>query len=210
MQETVGHISQPGESLQQSPFILTMNIINTITHIMLGGVAFGAIYFANLIIEPNEVKQHIYCCVIGYVILMAQAILAMNPYNSWSNILLHQDKKICHWVMQILGSIIALAGGIIQITNRNIIRHFSTAHGVLGLIAMILTVLSLVGGVFNIYSSRLRLNVTLVRICHMTLGCLVIITAFLALCLAFHIVYRAVMGNANATLLIALTVLSLY
>lgn len=75
---------------------------------------------------------------------------------------------------------------------------------------MALTILSLIGGLFNIYSSRLRLNVTLVRVCHSIMGCMVIITAFMALCFAFNTTYRMFLGKTNAILLISLTVLSLF
>lgn len=45
--------------------IIVMNIINTVTHLVLGAVAILAIAFANSIASSGSLKQHIYLCTIG-------------------------------------------------------------------------------------------------------------------------------------------------
>lgn len=61
---------------------------------------------------------------------MSQAILTFSPNNGWTNSLKYPNKKMVHWVMQVSGSILAIAGSIIRFTNLN--EHMQTAHGILG------------------------------------------------------------------------------
>lgn len=61
---------------------------------------------------------------------MAQAILSLSPHNGWSLKLRFVDKKRAHWILQILGSGLAIAGSFIKILDKNI--HWNTLHGQFG------------------------------------------------------------------------------
>lgn len=50
---------------QTSTFIVVINIVNTLTHLVLGAVALSAIIFANQFSLTTSLKQHIYLCVTG-------------------------------------------------------------------------------------------------------------------------------------------------
>lgn len=63
--------------------------------------------------------------------MMAQAILTFSPHNGWSVSLSYRDKKVVHWVMQVVGAILATTGSIIRITN--LTNNFQTPHGILGI-----------------------------------------------------------------------------
>lgn len=82
-----------------------------------------------------------------------------------------------------------------------------------GLVAMILTFLSFLGGIINLLSMNFGMKtviVRFVRIGHAALGSLTISSAFLALCFGFnHAVYRNLLGDLNANIGIALTVCAL-
>ncbi|KAI8420129.1 hypothetical protein MSG28_008708 [Choristoneura fumiferana] len=143
----------PHNTGESSTFILLMNVINTITHLMLGGVAIGAITFASAFPEQNNLSQHIYLCVTGYIIMMAQAVLTFSPHNGWSLSLSYHDKKDYHWVMQVIGAILAP----IPYPSPSYPPHPPCYHWQsirISLIAMILTCISLVGGVINLYLER--------------------------------------------------------
>lgn len=46
-------------------FAIIMNVMTTVTHILLGAVAFSAFFFANLFNGSTHLTQHIYLCVTG-------------------------------------------------------------------------------------------------------------------------------------------------
>ncbi|KAI8431791.1 hypothetical protein MSG28_016211 [Choristoneura fumiferana] len=136
--------------------------------------------------------------------MMAQAILTFSPHNGWSVSLSYRDKKVAHWVMQVVGAILATTGSIIRISN--IATNFQSPHGILGLIAMILTFISLIGGAINLYTKK----TVFTTIIHSCAGSLTLAAAFLALCLGFDkFVFRNVMGDTVANLSIALTAIGL-
>ncbi|CAG5049256.1 unnamed protein product [Parnassius apollo] len=194
-------------NIDQSLSTFLMNLTNTLTQFFLGAVAFSAIYFVNIFQASSSLKQHVYLCVTGYIILMSQAILSLNPYTSWTKTLKHADKKIIHWVMQITGSVLAIAGSIIRIID--VQTNFTTAHGIVGLVAMIFTFFSLVSGLVNLIYMQFRNHINLTKIVHSVLGSLAISTAYICLCLGFHDLYRNIFGDKNANISIVLAAFAL-
>ncbi|XP_014365509.2 uncharacterized protein LOC106716504 [Papilio machaon] len=192
---------------EKAPFFVFMNVVITLTHILIGAIAFNAIFFANLFQIRSSFQQHIYLCVIGYILLMSQAVLSMNPYASWAKVLSYENKKMIHWLMQILGSVLAIAGSIVKLADRN--TNFRSAHGILGLVAMLFTIASLISGIVNLFSMNFSNNINMIKIGHSVLGALALSTAYLSLCFGFHDVYRVVYGNNNANLSINFTVVTL-
>ncbi|XP_059060920.1 uncharacterized protein LOC131853865 [Achroia grisella] len=196
------------ETNTASVAVTILNIINAITHWMLGGVAISAFMYANnlKIFSPiSTISTHIYLCVSGYVLLMSLAVTSMSPYSGFSRTFNQKQKKTIHFVLQVLGSILALAGSILRITSLN--ENFNSTHGILGWVAMILTFLSLIGGVINLYSQKLNLFPFLIRSCHACIGCVTLIVAFL--CLIFGFTQVRFMGEINANMSIGLTVCAL-
>lgn len=70
------------------------------------------------------------CVKFQYHMLMAQAILSLSPHNGWSANLKLVDKRRAHWILQILGSGLAIIGSIIKILDKDI--HWNTLHGQFG------------------------------------------------------------------------------
>ncbi|CAH2042390.1 unnamed protein product, partial [Iphiclides podalirius] len=187
--------------------ISTLFCATAITHFLLGAAAFSAFFFINIFEISNSLKQHIYLCVTGYIILMSQAVLSLNPFTSWSRCFKYEDKKIIHWTMQVTGSMLAIAGSIIRMVE--VPSNFQTAHGILGVVAMVCTIFSLISGIINLFAMTLNTNINLVKISHSVLGSLGLCTAYICLCFGFNDLYRVFFGNTNANLSISLTVLAL-
>ncbi|XP_038211423.1 uncharacterized protein LOC119831925 [Zerene cesonia] len=195
-------------SAYASPIYITLlSVTTTITNLCLGAITMSALLFIHAFSLPSSMKQHIYLCGIGYMILMAQAIQSLNPHSGWARLVKYQDRRVVHWMLQIVASILVVVGSIIRMMD--VTSNFSTAHGILGLIALILTILSMVGGIVSAYSSKLNINPAYMRIAHSCIGSLTLSAAFLCLLFAFNTTFRAGMGNKNANLAIAMTVIGL-
>lgn len=96
--------------------------------------------------------------VVGYLILMSQAVLTLSGANLLTYQRHHKTRVFIHWLLQ------AVAGGLITIAFVCIVlnkirmgkAHFQTTHGLFGLITVVLTLVSIGGGVFTKYGYQLR------------------------------------------------------
>lgn len=67
---------------------------------------------------------------IQYQLLMAESILCFSSTNSWSIVHTRRTNKHVHWILQVVGAILSLAGCIIEYFDRR--DHFHTVHGITG------------------------------------------------------------------------------
>ncbi|XP_045501749.1 uncharacterized protein LOC123698957 [Colias croceus] len=188
-------------------YVTLLSATTTITNLCLGAAAMGAIVFIHSFALSSTMKQHVYLCGIGYVILMAQAIQSLNPHSGWARLVRYQDRRVVHWMLQIVASITVVVGSVIRMMD--VPNNFRTTHGILGLVSLILTILSMVGGIVNAYSSKLNINPSYLKIAHSCLGSLTLSSAFLCLCFAFNSTFRVGLGDQNADLAISVTVIAL-
>lgn len=61
---------------------------------------------------------------------MAQATLSLTSQNGWSTRLKLVDKRRAHWILQLVGSIMAIVGSIIKSLDKPV--NFNTLHGKFG------------------------------------------------------------------------------
>lgn len=89
---------------------------------------------------------------------MTQSIMAFYSQNVWSKTYTRQTQRTFHWVLQAAGSSIAMIGIIFEYVSREQKnkKHFKAGHGLVGLIAAILTLVSMLGGVSALYSNYLK------------------------------------------------------
>lgn len=85
-----------------------------------------------------------------------------------------------HWILQLCGLICIIAGFIAIVVNKIKANkfHFTSIHGIFGLIAFILVILSSFGGLTTMYSSKLKniLSPVYIKLLHTGFG----ISAYIA------------------------------
>ncbi|KAJ8719599.1 hypothetical protein PYW08_011774 [Mythimna loreyi] len=178
-----------GASYHIRTFHVSMNLLS---HILVGIiVGINLIFVFRLPTPLSATPQHIVLCVLGFQLLMAEAILSLSPYNTWSLHLKLVDKRRAHTVLQIVGSVLAIVGSFIKImdkhNNPNAV-NWDTLHGIFGLIALVFTVASLINGVTSLYAHELRryLPSKLSKITHICFGIVVFVAANISLCYGFE------------------------
>lgn len=89
---------------------------------------------------------------------MAQAILMLYPQNLWSKQYSRQTQRTFHWIFQLFGSSAAVIGIIVEYIGRwqKSKNHFISTHSTIGLIAGICTLITLLGGITTLWSSKLK------------------------------------------------------
>ncbi|XP_022826722.1 uncharacterized protein LOC111356551 [Spodoptera litura] len=155
--------------------------LNIICHTLIG-IVVGVIVTYGLTLPSGKTKDHIILCVLGYQLLMAQAILSLSPHNGWSVHLKLVDKKRAHWILQTVGSALAIVGSFLKIVDKNV--HWNTNHGIFALIALVFTVISLVNGLTSLYAYEFRrfLPSTLSKLTHICAGTIAFVASCISLC----------------------------
>ncbi|CAG9788039.1 unnamed protein product [Diatraea saccharalis] len=143
---------QNNSSDESVTFKLARSISTVFTHICIGVVVGSAILFAFRNGTPlNATNLHLLLCVIGYQLLMAEAIISLSPASWLSNLKL-RHKRLVHMIVQIIGSLMVIAGSFIKIADKEI--HWNTLHGQFGLVALVFTSVSLVNGLTSFYANK--------------------------------------------------------
>lgn len=75
---------------------------------------------------------------------MAEAILTLYESNCWSFFHTPKTKRRIHWIMQTIGSLMAIVGTAILVPQRK--SHFMTIHAITGLISLIFAVIACANG----------------------------------------------------------------
>ncbi|CAB3255655.1 unnamed protein product [Arctia plantaginis] len=172
-------------------------------------VVSGALIFVfNDGVPSGATPQHITLCVLGYQLLMAQAILSLSPHNSWSIHLRIVDKRRAHWILQILGSGLAIAGTFIKILDKSV--HFDTYHGQFGLVALVFTTISLVNGLASLWAYEIRKLIPILgklsKLSHICFGVVAFSMASITLCHGFEkSFFRGILGDGVGYTLIGFT-----
>lgn len=89
---------------------------------------------------------------------MTQSIMAFYSENVWSSGFSRQSKRTIHWMLQALGSTLAIIGVILEFISRwqKGKVHFNSTHSVLGLIAIVFTLIAMCNGISALWSTELK------------------------------------------------------
>nr|XP_034833077.1 uncharacterized protein LOC117989775 [Maniola hyperantus] len=161
--------------------------LNLLAHVLIGIVVGVCMLFGFRYGVPLRMTNlHIVLCVIGYQLMMAEGILALCPYNSWTAGLKLVDKKRTHTILQIMGSVLAIAGSILKSLDKT--TNFNTLHGRYALVAMVFTIVSLVNGVTSLYAYELRKCIpgNFSKIPHSIFGVVAFVASLISLCYGFN------------------------
>lgn len=85
---------------------------------------------------------------------MAEGILSLYSYSSWSRVHSRQTNTHLHWILQLVGAVLSLAGCWVEYVQRR--RHFHGIHSVTGLISMCFLGISLLNGVTAMWSHEIH------------------------------------------------------
>lgn len=87
---------------------------------------------------------------------MAEAILTLYSSNCWSFFHTPKTKRSIHWIMQVVGSLMAIVGTTILYPQRTI--HFKSIHAITGLISIIFAVIACINGIAAINPQNVYKN----------------------------------------------------
>ncbi|XP_050550602.1 uncharacterized protein LOC118266447 isoform X2 [Spodoptera frugiperda] len=193
-------------------YVGCMNTINTIAHLLMGGTIFltfavSDIYTPSILLsQPLLFEAHVVTTMIGVTLLCSQAILSVNPYAGFEDNFMYPKKSKSYWIIQIIGSVLVLCGACIGVAHVSEmiptindtplkiedwpyptpgirLKHFSSDHGIIGFLVLLLAAASLVGAIANLaikdkLSSAMKASYTVV-------GTITILLAYIAVSIKF-------------------------
>lgn len=114
-----------------------------------------------------------------FFICMTEAILCFSNENIFTRNFNHKERVTLHWILQTAGGCLIAAAFAVIIASKNSKGkpHFSTWHGIVGLVAIVATAVAIFGGVVAKYSFPLRqiIRPVTVKVLHSLLGIVVYI-----------------------------------
>ncbi|CAH0695872.1 unnamed protein product [Spodoptera exigua] len=178
------------EKPSASVYVGCMNVLNTITQLLMGGAGFFGIALGDLV-PLKKLNIHSILTAIGLTILCSQAILLVNPYKGFNDNFKFPKKTKFYWIIQIIGCVLVLAGaclgiamiseGLSGILNQG--KHLQTSHGITGFIVMLLVSVKLVGAIVNlIFADRLS---NFMKILYVIVSIVTIVMGYISVCIKY-------------------------
>ncbi|XP_034022364.1 cytochrome b561 domain-containing protein 2 [Thalassophryne amazonica] len=101
---------------------------------------------------------HPFCMTLAFSFFMTEAILLFSPHGSLGRWFSHKTKVRIHWILQYLSVSCALCGLAAIIKNKELSGkpHFTSWHGLLGLITVCVAVVQAVAAIPLIYHSLVK------------------------------------------------------
>ncbi|XP_055372058.1 transmembrane reductase CYB561D2-like [Condylostylus longicornis] len=130
---------------------------NLINHML---ISFISIYmtYACLHLNLQKTALHAWLCTLGYNLLMAEAMMTFFKGNILLSTMQRKTKTTTHWILQAFGGTLGIAGSIVKIVDKT--THFTTSHGIAGLVAMILSAISMISGICTLYNIEIKRFIT--------------------------------------------------
>lgn len=92
--------------------------LNTLNHVCIGICAFYNIWYCVNYGFEKDHTWHVFCCSLGFQLLMAEGILTMYSGNSFTLFASFRNKKWVHALLQAAGGTLGLVGFSIEVSKR--------------------------------------------------------------------------------------------
>ncbi|XP_013172803.1 PREDICTED: uncharacterized protein LOC106121631 [Papilio xuthus] len=158
--------------------------LNSAAHMLIGANVFVALWFSFKSTPISAFQLHVGLCVVGYQLLMSHAILSLNEDNTWSSRLPVLYRMRLHVALQIIGSVLAIAGSVIMMMEKSV--NFTSVHGKLALAALIFTSVSLINGTISFFSNGRRNTIKIAKMNHVLCGTAAFVISSVCLCFGYY------------------------
>ncbi|KAF2892927.1 hypothetical protein ILUMI_13241 [Ignelater luminosus] len=164
-------------------------ILNTLFHQFVAVIFIYSIWIA---IEKysNPFSWHVILSTLGLMPFTVEALILFSNDNVWSQEISRKQKYWIHGILIFIGSFFIITGIALEIDNRVKlgVSHFTSAHSITGLIAMIFVIFALICGPMAFSTSIVTRWVSSqwLKLIHNILGQLTHILLLISLCLGFY------------------------
>ncbi|KAJ8962910.1 hypothetical protein NQ318_001321, partial [Aromia moschata] len=133
---------------------------------------------------------HIILCTFGYIPLMAESIMLFVGDELWSRQLSRKSKYMVHGILVSVGTFFTIVGNALVFRYLSPGYHLYTAHGITGLVSMIILIISLFLGYAVNYSDQVRRFIPMrpvwYKLIHNVVGMLGYAIGIASLCFGYY------------------------
>ncbi|XP_014214691.1 cytochrome b561 domain-containing protein 2-like [Copidosoma floridanum] len=180
---------EEGTASADEPFVVSNRQVlligmNAVNHVLILGTVGFLCYEAREFRHSTDL--HALLCTIGYVLLMAEAIVSLAGENAWTFRLTRRGSTHVHWILQVLGATCTVTGVLYKYLNKR--SHFNSLHSILGIVSVGCITVVCVSGLPALFAAKLRRKIKPVtaKFAHNSLGVLCFVTGMAAQVLAYH------------------------
>ncbi|KAG4067564.1 hypothetical protein HA402_005336 [Bradysia odoriphaga] len=199
----VHHVTHSPTSVVQ----IISKTINLINHVVIGLVAVYMTWISAKA-EAKPMTWHAWSCTFGYQVLMIEGIMTLLPQNIWSAKYETQTKRTIHWILQTVGSLLALSGMVVEYVNYRG-KHFATNHAIVGLISGVFLMIGLCNGCLALWSIELRkmFRPVVLKCLHNFIGVTAVVLGIVSLYYGYE--KKFMVRNSNKDVQMALKVVAI-
>ncbi|XP_059468549.1 transmembrane reductase CYB561D2-like [Neocloeon triangulifer] len=177
-------------------------LVQSLCHGIIFAIVFSIIWYS--FVDYELFSFHPTCFSIGYFLFITEGFLIFLPNSVVTRNLKRQTIVKIHIALQTLGFAFIVSGFVIIIVHKfnKGYSHFVTPHSITGLVAVILTALSTLGGI----TTRLKVpNLARIKLGHNFIGLLAYGVAIAAMCMGVWAELREVIKEEWCIVIIVLT-----
>ncbi|XP_060522779.1 transmembrane reductase CYB561D2-like [Cylas formicarius] len=167
---------------------VTRFLLNYVARFALAGVVLYSSYIA--LIRVTWFTWHVILCTAGYVPLMAESIILFLGDELWTRQLNRTQKYWVHGILISLATFFIIVGNALVFHKLQSGYHLYTAHGITGLISMILIIAAIPVGLAINYANEIKRVLTVrplwYKAIHNFLGLLGYVIGIISLAFAFY------------------------
>ncbi|XP_028137003.2 probable transmembrane reductase CYB561D1 [Diabrotica virgifera virgifera] len=152
---------------------------------------------------------HIILCVTGFALCMAEGVQIFRHESVVTFGNTREEKKLAHMIVMAFAFVCITIGISLKISQKEDSNraHFTSTHGILGLITWIFSFITALGGVITMYFRHL-LSPRVIKLCHILLGITTYALGVATLCYGLQYMYGT--GRGWVALVVLLVVYATY
>ncbi|GJQ72830.1 hypothetical protein Trydic_g1479 [Trypoxylus dichotomus] len=129
--------------------------ITTVVHVLAIGLTIFIIYLCFLDASFDLRTWHVFLYTVGWILLVSEGILYITKENILAKRATSRWRNHAHWVVIMLGVGLSI-GGFVTIYYTKNGTHYTSTHGLTGLISGVLGCVACINGVPTLFSTTLR------------------------------------------------------
>ncbi|XP_043523899.1 transmembrane reductase CYB561D2 [Frieseomelitta varia] len=174
-----------------------VTIVDLVNHVLIVSLTVFTLYYT---VGPYVSQIHATLCTLGYILMMSEAIVVFADDGVLTNFLTHRAKKHLHWVLQLLGLILVIAGFVPMYLAKHS-HHFKSYHAILGITSLVVMVFLTVTGYPVFVAAKLRQVVrpVVIKFGHNFLGISCFVIGMASQCLGYKYTSQMNTPSVNVT-----------
>lgn len=167
---------------------MTRGILNILQHQIVAVLLFFSIW-TPIFTYPSALAWHVALCSLGLFPFVFEGLAVLGYDLIYAIELEEKTRGYIHAVMMSLGTIFLAAGAIMEMARDRLTSHFSSTHGILGLICLLFVLFAFIFGFFSRFAKSLKgyARPVIFHFVHNLIGILAVTFGIACMCTGYYL-----------------------